>query len=81
MKTRKFEIITCPKCGETIELGKDTYNSLLSEIENEELEKRVKSNAYNEFYSENDSKFEDEETEFKVVKKKKFFIPFSYYLL
>ena len=34
--------ITCPKCGEQIELGKDAYNTLLREIENEELEKKVK---------------------------------------
>ena len=31
----------CPKCGETIELGKDQYNALLSEIGNEEIEKRL----------------------------------------
>ena len=34
--------ITCPKCGEEIELGKDAYNTLLSEIETEELDKKVK---------------------------------------
>ncbi len=33
--------IKCPKCGEVIEISKDTYNSLLSEIESEELSKRV----------------------------------------
>ncbi len=33
--------IKCPKCGEQIELGKDAYNSLLNEIENEELSKKV----------------------------------------
>ena len=35
--------IKCPKCGEIIELGKDQYNALLSEIGNEEIEKRVSS--------------------------------------
>ena len=35
--------IECPKCGEIIELGKDQYNALLSEIGNEEIEKRVSS--------------------------------------
>lgn len=34
--------IKCPKCGEEIELGKDAYNTLLSEIETEELDKKVK---------------------------------------
>ena len=34
--------ITCPKCGEEIELGKDAYNTLLSEIETDELDKKVK---------------------------------------
>ena len=33
--------IKCPKCGEVIQIGKDTYNALLSEIEQEELNKRV----------------------------------------
>ena len=33
--------ITCPNCGEQIELGKDAYNSLLSEIESQELDKKV----------------------------------------
>ena len=33
--------IKCPKCGETIELGKDAYNALLSEIETQEIDKRV----------------------------------------
>ena len=33
--------IKCPKCGEEIKLGKDEYNSLLNEIDQEELEKRV----------------------------------------
>ena len=34
--------ITCPKCGEQIELGKDTYNQLLQDINVNEVEKRVK---------------------------------------
>ena len=34
--------IKCPKCGEEIELGKDAYNTLLNEIETEELDKKVK---------------------------------------
>ena len=33
--------IKCPKCGETIQLGKDAYNALLNEIEKEEIEKRL----------------------------------------
>ena len=33
--------IKCPKCGETIQLGKDAYNALLNEIEKEEVEKRL----------------------------------------
>ena len=33
--------ITCPHCGKTIELGKDAYNSLLNEIETQELDKKV----------------------------------------
>ena len=33
--------ITCPKCGEIIKLDKSTYDSLLSEIEKEEIEKRL----------------------------------------
>ena len=39
--------IKCPKCGEKIELGKDQYNALLSEIEKEELDKRVKERVGN----------------------------------
>lgn len=34
--------IKCPKCNESIKLGKDAYNALLNEIEKEELNKRVK---------------------------------------
>lgn len=34
--------ITCPKCGEEIQLGKDTYNALLSEIKTEEVERQIK---------------------------------------
>lgn len=34
--------ITCPKCGEEIELGKDTYTSLLNDIKKEEVDKAVK---------------------------------------
>ena len=34
--------IKCPKCNEEIELGKDAYNTLLREIETEELDKQVK---------------------------------------
>ncbi len=34
--------ITCPKCKEIIEIGKDEYNSLLQDIETEEIERRVK---------------------------------------
>lgn len=34
--------IKCPNCGEQIKIGKDEYNILISEIEKEELEKRVK---------------------------------------
>ena len=33
--------IKCPKCNEVIKLGKDEYNSLLNEIEKEELNNRV----------------------------------------
>ena len=33
--------IKCPKCGESIQLGKDQYNALLNEIEKAELNKRV----------------------------------------
>lgn len=33
--------IKCPNCGEQIELGKDAYNSLLNEIETQELDKKV----------------------------------------
>ena len=33
--------IKCPKCGEIIKLDKSTYDSLLSEVEKEELDKRV----------------------------------------
>ena len=34
--------ITCPKCGEEIQLGKDAYNALLSEIKTEEVERQIK---------------------------------------
>ena len=34
--------IRCPKCHEEIELGKDNYNELLSEIKAEEIEKQLK---------------------------------------
>ena len=34
--------IICPKCGEEIELGKDAYNDLLSEIKEEEIAKKLK---------------------------------------
>lgn len=34
--------IKCPKCGEIITVDKDSYNSLLNDIEKEELDKRVK---------------------------------------
>lgn len=34
--------IKCPKCGEKIKLDKSTYDSLLSTIEKEEIEERVK---------------------------------------
>ena len=37
--------ITCPNCGEQIELGKDTYNSLLSEIESNEVERKANEKA------------------------------------
>lgn len=33
--------IKCPKCGEIIKIEKDTYNALLNEIEQNELENRV----------------------------------------
>ena len=33
--------ITCPKCGEIIKLDKSAYDSLLNEIEKEEIEKRL----------------------------------------
>lgn len=35
--------IKCPKCGEVIKIGKDDYNALLAEIDQEELNKRVQS--------------------------------------
>ena len=38
--------IKCPKCGEQIELGKDAYNSLLNEIESQELDKKVEEKVY-----------------------------------
>ena len=37
--------ITCPNCGEQIELGKDTYNSLLNDIESSEVERKVNENS------------------------------------
>lgn len=38
------------------------------------LEKKVKGNVYTEFYNESSSGYDEEENEFNVVKKKKFFI-------
>ncbi len=37
--------IKCPNCGEIIKLDKSSYDSLLNEIEKEEIEKRVKSQS------------------------------------
>ncbi len=37
--------ITCPNCKEKIKIGKDEYNALLSEIDKEELNKRVNERA------------------------------------
>ena len=33
--------IKCPKCGEIIKLDKSEYDSLLSDIKQEEIDKRV----------------------------------------
>jgi hypothetical protein len=37
--------VKCPNCGEEIELGKDTYNSLLSDIESSEVERKANEKA------------------------------------
>ncbi len=33
--------IKCPKCGEIIKLDKSDYDALLSNVEKDEIEKRV----------------------------------------
>ena len=38
--------IKCPNCGEVIKLDKSSYDALLSEIEKEELEKRVNAQVH-----------------------------------
>jgi len=39
--------IKCPKCGEIIKLDKSSYDSLLNEVEREEIEKRVQNETKN----------------------------------
>ena len=34
--------ITCPNCGKSFDIEDSEYNALLSRIENDEIEKRVK---------------------------------------
>lgn len=39
--------IKCPKCGEVIKLGKDEYNTILNDVEKQEIETRVNERVEN----------------------------------
>ena len=58
--------IKCPNCKEIIKIGKDEYNSLLNEIEKEELDKRVQERI-NEIEKTYKARFELETTKAKTV--------------
>lgn len=76
--------ITCPKCSEEIEIGKDQYNALLNDIETAELEKRVNERLsqiektykaqyeleLNKMKSINDSTVSNLQNEIKLLKEK-----------
>ena len=61
--------IKCPKCGEIIKLDKSSYDALLSDIEKEELERRI---AEKESYIKNnyETKLELEKTKIKNEQEK-----------
>ena len=61
--------IKCPKCGEIIKLDKSSYDALLSDIEKEELERRI---AEKENYIKNnyETKLELEKTKIKNEQEK-----------
>ena len=76
--------IKCPHCEKTFELGKDAYNSLLNEIESQELDKKVKEKvdlikrqleaeyqlAANNAQNEQDDKIQQLEADNKLLKER-----------